>query len=326
LTAGEGAGASSDRGFRPAGGEETYGEASSDAAGANGDGAPLSDRLRVRPRGAASRAEGRPTGSSYRERDAERSTSGAELAREARPDELAGRPDDPLRARRDLLLADLERYRGRDERDLRDGDRLAKHRIQSQLIALHFLLDGDEDLAALDDLLESLDAPSAPGRVHSLLRAALYESVDLEERSAAVLGELAGRGGGGLRISAPVPCSAIEGLGRYQPDGRDRFRPGDSLRLYCDVYGLENERIGTRYRPRLEVGLALLDRGGVERDRVAIATEAQPTAEPVADSYLVVPYTLPREIPFGEARLVLTVKDALSGATARQERTLRIAP
>jgi hypothetical protein len=154
---------------------------------------------------------------------------------------------------------------------------------------------------------------------------ALYEAVDLEERSAAVLTGLRA-GGGALRISAPVPCDSIEGLGRYRASTRDRFRPGEALRLYSEVYGLENERVGARYRPRLEVELVLLDRTGAERDRVAIATEARPTDEPVADSFLVVPYTLPREAPFGEARLVLSVKDLLSGATARQERSIRIAP
>jgi hypothetical protein len=164
--------------------------------------------------------------------------------------------------------------------------------------------------------------------VHSLLRAALYESVDLAERSAAVLAELSPHDGegGDLRISAPIPCESIEGLGRYRPIERRRFRPGEPLRLYAEVFGLRNERIGGLHCPQLEVQVALIDHEGRERDRTTIATETSPAPDPVVDSFLMIPYTLPREAAFGEARLVLTVKDLISGAEAQEERRLTIAP
>ncbi len=270
--------------------------------------ASLSDRLTVRPRGTAAR-DGVSEPVSRLSDDPSRSLR-----------------DDSLWSRRDRLLAELALFRERDERSLRDGDRLKKHRIQKQLMALHFLLEGD-DLSHLEPIIASLEEPIEPAREHALLEAAFYESIDLEDRSEAVLARLDGRAADrDFRISTPIPCATIEGRGRYQPVDREKFRPGEALRLYSDVYGLRNLRVGKLYRQELEVQIFLLDAKGEERDRVTVATETSPTPEPVVDSFLIVPYTLPEKTPFGEVRLVLSVKDLNSGSVARQERALRIAP
>ena len=240
------------------------------------------------------------------------------------------RDETPHEDRRERLLFELQSYVDRPETALGDGERLAKHRLQMRLMALHFI--EPTDPAGLELLIESMKAPHEPGRSHSLLRASFYESIDLERKSAEVLAQLSRELAVGsepvstLRIDPPIICSRIEGLGRYRALGNNEFRPGAELRLYVEVFGIENREVAEKYRQRLAIEFVLKDRDGRERGRQTSRTEGPPTDEPVIDSFLNLRYSIPREIPFGVATLEIAVRDQNSGGVSRQTVDLQIEP
>jgi hypothetical protein len=217
-----------------------------------------------------------------------------------------------LRDRREQLLEDLSRYATRSESDLGDGERLAKHRIQMQLMALHFL--APDDPRQLEPLIDSLDDPVRPSRAHSLLRASFYESVGLERESAAVLAEVGGERGleratpgrAGFRVAPPVLCSRIE--------------------LYAEVFGMTNGAIGSRFRQSLLVVSTLIDRDGREHDLGSHRASGDPSEEEVLDSFLNVNLSIPRQIALGAGTLQLTVTDLISGDVSKQQLDLQIEP
>ena len=278
----------------------------------------LGDRIRLDRIGSADR-EDDPPSISITPRGGDRRTP-------------TSRDDDSLTARRDDLLADLSAHAGRDERDLGDGERLAKHRIQMQLIALHFL--NPDDPVLLEPLIDSLAHPHEASRRHALLRASFYESIDLERESLAILAELGSHHGVDLargsapsfRIAEPIPCTRISGLGEYRTVERSTFRPGTQLRLYVEIFGIANSEVGEKFRQRLRIEFSLVDRDGRARGSQTSRTEGAPTDTPVIDSFLNLRYSLPREVPFGEATLHLTVTDLVSGEVSRQALPLQIEP
>ena len=258
-------------------------------------------------------------------------TIGRENSRE--PAAEVARFGDSLHARRDHLLDELSSYRGRDERDLADGERLAKHRVQVQLMALHFLLDA-ADSSHLEPLIDSLVHPHEPSQQHSLLAASFYESVDFEQKSAEILTRLTGTRSAeaspleqhSFRIAPPILCTRIDGLGRYRVVDRKTFRPGTELRLYVEIFGIENREVSGKYRQRLEVEFSLVDRDGTNRGSQTSRTEGPPVDEPLVDSFLNLRYSIPREVPFGSAKLTVTVRDLISGAVSRRTVDLGIEP
>lgn len=231
-----------------------------------------------------------------------------------------------LQTRRQQLLDELSRFRDRDESSLGDGERLTKHRLQRQLIALHYLLDG-EDLGYLEPLIESLSQSRNPARSHSLLVASFFESVDLEDRSTEILRRVSpATKVRNFRITSPILCQRIDGLANYRPVTRSEFRPGSLVKLYVEVFGLTNQSGRDGYRQKLQVEIHVEDRDGVIRGREVILTEGGPEPDPVVDSFLNLRYNLPREIPFGKARLIVNVSDSISTASSRQELQIRIEP
>ncbi len=237
-----------------------------------------------------------------------------------------------LRDRREQLLEDLSRYATRSESDLGDGERLAKHRIQMQLMALHFL--APDDPRQLEPLIDSLDDPVRPSRAHSLLRASFYESVGLERESAAVLAEVGGERGleratpgrAGFRVAPPVLCSRIDGLASFEEDTRGTYRPGSRLQLYAEVFGMTNGAIGSRFRQSLLVVSTLIDRDGREHDLGSHRASGDPSEEEVLDSFLNVNLSIPRQIALGAGTLQLTVTDLISGDVSKQQLDLQIEP
>ncbi len=231
-----------------------------------------------------------------------------------------------LQARRQQLLDELSRFQDRDERSLGDGERLTKHRLQRQLIALHYLLDG-EDLSYLEPLIESLSQSNNSARSHSLLVASFFESVDLEDRSTEILRRVAPTTTArNFRISTPILCQRIDGLADYRPVTRSEFRPGSLVKLYVEVFGLTNRSGRDGYHQKLQVEIHVEDRDGVIRGREVILTEGGPESDPVIDSFLNLRYNLPREIPFGKARLIVNVSDSIAAVNSRQELHIRIEP
>ena len=281
----------------------------------------LEDRLTIQRRGADGRLE-RPASTDAR----------TNPTIDIRPRRPLDEPSDevPIDVRRSRLLVELETYAGRAESRLGDGERLAKHRLQMRLMALHFI--EPIDPAGLEILIESMSSPHEPGRSHSLLRASFYESIDLERKSAEVLAELAREFQDRIdptfafRIDPPIICSRIEGLGRYRALGNNEFRPGAELRLYVEVFGIENKELAEQFRQRLSIEFVFKDRDGQERGRQTSRTEGPPTDEPVVDSFLNLRYSIPREIPFGAATLEIAVRDLSSGAVSRQTVDLEIEP
>ena len=69
-----------------------------------------------------------------------------------------------------------------------------------------------------------------------------------------------------------------------------------------------------------------VDRDGTIRGSQTSRTEGPPVDEPLVDSFLNLRYSIPREVPFGGAKLTVTVRDLISGAVSRRTVDLGIEP
>ncbi|MFQ5653727.1 MAG: hypothetical protein ACE5GW_03230 [Planctomycetota bacterium] len=231
---------------------------------------------------------------------------------------------DPLLRRLRLILTRLEAFEGREERSLDDGERLMKHQLEIQLMALHFLVAGDT-LEHLDPLLGSLHEPREPGTVHTLLRAAFYHAVDREDLSMRALdGIRPGRGEASFAVHDLTACREVRGYRDFTPAAGGAVQPDELVYLYMELEHLCNEPVGGSFRRAVKVDLFLYDSSDRLRDQRshAPAPEVGPTSK--EENILTCPYRIPLRLEPAEYRVVALVTDLGVKRTARAEMVLRV--
>lgn len=233
-----------------------------------------------------------------------------------------------LHAMLERLLAELRPFEGKPESELDDGQRLTKHRLQEQLIALHFLLPPGE-LDHLDPLLKSLEGCERAGVVRRLLAAAFYHSVDCPELRDRELAELktAGVHPEPFRLENVQLCSDIFGYRKNVPIADRVFHAGDSFWIYGELTHLQYRRAGEKWRRGVKVDVYLEKEGGEVVDRRAFTGPDGDWSEferAKRLDYLSASYTLPLRVKPGDYRLAVEVTDLNAHTTAREEVGVRI--
>ena len=243
------------------------------------------------------------------------------------PDPRSAR--DPLKDRVVELLLELTRFRDRNEARLADGERLAKHKLVSQLINLHFLLPGRET-GHLPVLLEALQEPHGPGTSYTLLRAAFYHDVGLEELRDRALSSLPSEDPARDRrlvVENLTLCQRVGGYRNYTPYPGAAFKMDQQVWIYAELLNLRSEPSGGMWRQGARVKAELFDERG---DSVDVRSLTQPSAEwretytRLPQNYICCDYRFPIRREPGKYRLVVTVTDLGTDTSARQELSLEI--
>ncbi|MEE8141885.1 MAG: hypothetical protein V3T77_02175 [Planctomycetota bacterium] len=237
--------------------------------------------------------------------------------------------DAALEELRRELLARLHEYEGAAERSLDDAQRLTKHKLQRELIALHFLKPG-EQLDYLDPLLRSLEDPAYPGVALTYLSAALFQDVGREDRIQGVLKR--------VERNSPIRRFGIDsftilrdpprGYGQYTPQPLHTFRPDETLILYMELLNLTNEKIGNEWRRWVKVDAYLyhretrkkLDRRSLTGNEGIVQRDFQRNEH----NFFWHQYRLPLGLETGSYKLAIEASDMITGETASADLAIEI--
>lgn len=277
------------------------------------------------PRGAESWAAREPEGPIVEVIRTDAASDTGTTARRDDPGDAGGSDEDRL-AR---LLSELRRFRGRAEEGLADGERLAKHRIASQLIGIHFTrARGSVD--HIEPLLDAIADPHYAGTSYLLLRAAFYHDVgreDLRDRALATL-----RPGSGsrprLRVENLQTCSRIGGFRDYTALPSKTFLKDQQIWIYAELLDLTSERVGDMWRHgvRITADLHPLAGGPAVDRRLLTSNEGvwEDAEAPPTENHICCSYRFPMRIASGDYRLVVTVHDLNAGIADKQEMEIEI--
>jgi hypothetical protein len=123
-----------------------------------------------------------------------------------------------------------------------------------------------------------------------------------------------------LEIAALRLCSKVKGFGSFEAVNPDALRPGQCLRIYCEMAGLEYQLRGEVFISRLAAHIELRPRA----DGPVVWEQAPGTAEDVCarrrrDYYVSYLVELPRTLQPGTYRLRLIQTDLVGNRAASSE-------